>query len=146
MRGNRNSYNSSKIGVHAPSYTNVNTTNVTNIYAMSNTARMSVSGSRGHQKRRHGGKGSRHRHGSMGRPPKLMRYCASLGFLDGDVVYGMNNEDICRESARVMSYSARGAANSVGRIAKDAVGLAECTCNVAKGVFDLVGLAVRSLW
>ena len=74
--------------------------------------------------------------GKKRHPPKLFRYCASCGILDGDVVYGMSNGEMCDESVKVIKYASGELVDSIGRIGNDACEVAGNLCGFASNMYD----------
>ena len=112
--------------------TNVTNVRVTKGYGAANAHK------RPHRARKHFGEKRK-------RPPKLFRYCASCGILDGDVVHGMSSGQLCDESVKVMGYAAKGIASNIHGMAHDtcdivhAAGkLAVCTGGLALGLGKIV--------
>lgn len=113
-----------------PIYTNnLNVNNVTNV------AYLPGYGHSGKPKRRHDGCGRKR----GDRPPKLLRYSASCGFLDGDLVSKMSNEELCCESVKTLGYAANKFGSCVCGIGHDVLGIGQelvnMTCLVGKYLF-----------
>ena len=97
-----------------------NVTNVTNMMAMSH----------GHPSHRQH-KLVNNRDGHEERPPKLFRNICSFGVLDRDVAARMSDSELFSESAKVVSYSARG----LGRCLK---GFGDEVGEFGKSVIDTI--------
>ena len=102
-------------------------TNVTNVRVTKGYG--TDANKRPHRARKHLG-------GKKKRPPKLFRYCASCGILDGDVVYGMSNGEMCDESVKVIKYASGELVDSIGRIGNDVCGVAGNLCGFASNMYS----------
>lgn len=68
------------------------------------------------------------------RPPRLFRYCASGGVLDGGIAYGLESDTMCGEAVQAFGYTARQLGSSVRGMAHSACGIVEGAGKAAVGV------------
>lgn len=66
--------------------------------------------------------------------PKLFRYCASCGILDGDAVHGMDPGRLCDESLKVMGYAAKGIASNIHGMVRDTRDIVHAAGGIAAGI------------
>lgn len=126
--------------VYAPSVTdarsinisNVNITNVTNVTNVSSTSFHTGCGHWKHKRR----KGKRGKFGKRGNhAPKLIRFCASGGFLDYDKASRMSKREMCHEATNVVRHSVRGLSSCAGVFASSA---GKAARSIAGGIHDMV--------
>lgn len=110
----------------------MNITNITNVTSVTNTASVSS----GFHGRRRGKWHGRHKE----RPPKLQRFCSTLGLADRGVVKRMNSGELCHEAVKGLCYNARGVARDVRDIGG---GLCNAACGFVGGVMDAIVTALN---
>lgn len=123
------------------SVTDARTINYNNVTNVTNVTNVNVSKTSFHSggipwkhKKRHGkggGYGNR-----RNRTPKLLRFCASGGFLDYGKASRMGRGEMCREASNVVHHSVSGLSSCAGRIASNARRSAR---TIASGIRDIVG-------
>ena len=114
-----------------------NTTNITNTYVTQVVAHGgSRQDSRPHKRYDHP------RDRPHERKPELLRYCGSLGLLDGDKVARMSDDQFLDGALDVCSYAARGMGNDIhnmgqgiSQMAEGVVGLGRCAGRLLAKIF-----------
>ena len=124
--------------VKAHTVTINNVTNVTNVTSFTN---VSAYGSHVNRKHRRD-----HKDKGYGRPPKLMRFYASSGLLDQDVVSKMGEGEVLDETVKAVGYGVKrmsaDLAHNVGDVGRNLAGAAGSAIGFVGCIAGLIGYLV----